>query len=77
VFDVLGEEPDIKEELFQYHNQSTVPIVRFQKNEKKSQEEDQSDSDDSSSEADDNLFLEFEDSSDEMQDHEMFSTTTA
>jgi len=65
----------MKEDLFQYHQQSTVPIVRFEKNKKESE----SGSEDSSEDDDDeNLFLEFDSDEDqEGKDHEMASTTTA
>jgi hypothetical protein len=47
VFDVLGEVP--AEDLHQFHNQSTVPIVRFQGN-----------SSDDSSSGEEELYMQFD-----------------
>lgn len=51
VFDVLGEMP--AEESHQFHNQSTVPIVRFQNN-----------SSDESSSGEEELYMQFDSDSD-------------
>lgn len=77
IYDVLADAPSEEEQakLHQFHQQSTVPIVKFEKK----QREDSDDSSSSSSNPDDNLYMEFDSSDEEMvqANSEMISSTTA